>query len=181
MIVDVHTHVWECPCHIGESFIADAKAVVREQARADLGAAYRPNATDAVLHIMIDQCGRRGKKTHRGFYDYPESAKKHLWPELTKWFPVCANQPEAAELIVRFRYVQSLETIRCMEAGVVQDRRDADVGSVLGWGFCPALGGTIGYIETVGKDRFIQQCERLEKAHGERFFAPKGLSSMAFL
>ena len=25
MIVDVHTHVWECPCHIGESFIADAK------------------------------------------------------------------------------------------------------------------------------------------------------------
>jgi predicted TIM-barrel fold metal-dependent hydrolase len=27
MIVDVHTHVWECPCHIGERFIADAKAV----------------------------------------------------------------------------------------------------------------------------------------------------------
>ena len=25
MIVDVHTHVWECPCHIGEAFIADAK------------------------------------------------------------------------------------------------------------------------------------------------------------
>lgn len=27
MIVDVHTHVWECPCHIGEAFIHDAKAV----------------------------------------------------------------------------------------------------------------------------------------------------------
>lgn len=27
MIVDVHTHVWECPCHIGEHFIADAKVV----------------------------------------------------------------------------------------------------------------------------------------------------------
>ncbi len=25
MIVDVHTHVWECPCHIGETFIHDAK------------------------------------------------------------------------------------------------------------------------------------------------------------
>lgn len=25
MIVDVHTHVWECPCHIGEAFIADAR------------------------------------------------------------------------------------------------------------------------------------------------------------
>jgi hypothetical protein len=27
VIVDVHTHVWECPCHIAEGFIADAKAV----------------------------------------------------------------------------------------------------------------------------------------------------------
>lgn len=25
MIVDVHTHVWECPCHIGEKFISDAR------------------------------------------------------------------------------------------------------------------------------------------------------------
>ena len=30
VIVDVHTHVWESPCHIGESFIADAKAVAGE-------------------------------------------------------------------------------------------------------------------------------------------------------
>src|SRR3954451_22770725 len=27
MTVDVHTHVWEYPCHLGEHFIADAKAV----------------------------------------------------------------------------------------------------------------------------------------------------------
>lgn len=27
MIIDVHTHVWESPCHIGEEFIADARAV----------------------------------------------------------------------------------------------------------------------------------------------------------
>lgn len=30
MIVDVHTHVWECPCHIGEAFIADAKVTAGE-------------------------------------------------------------------------------------------------------------------------------------------------------
>jgi 3-hydroxyacyl-CoA dehydrogenase/enoyl-CoA hydratase/3-hydroxybutyryl-CoA epimerase len=169
------------PLVLADEVSLDLMRHVREQARADLGPAYRPNATDAALHIMIDQCGRRGKKSRRGFYDYPESAKKHLWPELAKRFPVCANQPEAAELVVRFRCVQSLETIRCMEAGVVQDRRDADVGSVLGWGFSPALGGTVGYIETVGRDRFIQQCERLEKANGERFSVPNGLRSMAFL
>ncbi len=30
MIVDVHTHVWESPCHIGEQFIADARTVAGE-------------------------------------------------------------------------------------------------------------------------------------------------------
>jgi uncharacterized protein len=25
VIVDVHTHVWECPCHIGEEFLSDAR------------------------------------------------------------------------------------------------------------------------------------------------------------
>ncbi len=168
------------PLVLADEVSLDLMRHVREQARADLGAAYRPSATDAALHIMIDRGGRHGKKTRRGFYDYPEGAKKRLWGELAKWFPVCANQPEAAELVVRFRCVQSLETVRCLEEGVVQDRRDADVGSVLGWGFCPALGGTIGYIETVGIDRFILECERLEKAHGERFSAPQGLRAMAF-
>jgi predicted TIM-barrel fold metal-dependent hydrolase len=30
MVVDVHTHVWESPCHIGEHFIADARTVAGE-------------------------------------------------------------------------------------------------------------------------------------------------------
>ncbi len=30
MIIDVHTHIWESPCHIGEQFIADAKSVSGE-------------------------------------------------------------------------------------------------------------------------------------------------------
>lgn len=30
MTVDVHTHVWECPCHIGERFIHDARRTAGE-------------------------------------------------------------------------------------------------------------------------------------------------------
>ena len=30
MMVDVHTHVWECPCHIGERFIDDARRTAGE-------------------------------------------------------------------------------------------------------------------------------------------------------
>lgn len=167
------------PLVLADEVSLDLMRHVREQARDDLGGEYRPNATDKSIGIMIEQCGRHGKKTGGGFYEYPGGAKKRLWPALTKWFPVRANQPEGAELVLRFRCVQSLETVRCMEEGVVQDRRDADVGSVLGWGFCPALGGTIGHIETLGTARFIAECERLAKAHGERFSVPERLRVMA--
>lgn len=36
MIVDVHTHVWETPCHIGEQFIHDARVTAGE-AYKDIG------------------------------------------------------------------------------------------------------------------------------------------------
>lgn len=41
MIVDVHTHVWECPCHIGEAFIHDAKITA--------GAGYKD------IHVDLDR------------------------------------------------------------------------------------------------------------------------------
>jgi 3-hydroxyacyl-CoA dehydrogenase / enoyl-CoA hydratase / 3-hydroxybutyryl-CoA epimerase len=138
------------------------------------------DAVDEVLRIMIEQCGRHGKKTRQGFYEYPPAGRKRLWPDLARWFPLRTDQPAAGELILRFRWVQSLETVRCIEEGVVQDRRDADIGSVLGWSFCPALGGTIGHIETVGIGPFIAESERLEKAYGERFAPPDLLRKMQF-
>ena len=42
MIVDVHTHVWECPCHIGESFIHDARVTA--------GAGYKDIHVDLGRH-----------------------------------------------------------------------------------------------------------------------------------
>lgn len=42
MIVDVHTHVWECPCHIGEEFIHDARVTA--------GATYKDISVDLNKH-----------------------------------------------------------------------------------------------------------------------------------
>jgi 3-hydroxyacyl-CoA dehydrogenase/enoyl-CoA hydratase/3-hydroxybutyryl-CoA epimerase len=168
------------PLVLADEVSLDLMRHVRRQAQADLGDGYRPNATDAALDIMIDRCGRHGKKLRQGFYDYPEGGRKRLWPDLAKWFPPRTGQPEAAGLISRFRWIQSLESVRCIGEGVIQDRRDADVGSVLGWGFCPALGGTIGHIQTVGIKHFMEESARLEESHGERFSAPGILREMEF-
>ena len=37
---------------------------------------------------MVEILDRKGKRFGKGFYDYPEDAKKHLWPGLAEHFPV---------------------------------------------------------------------------------------------
>ena len=46
--------------------------------------------------------------------------------------------------------IQALESARCVEEGVITDMREADVGSILGFGFAPFTGGTISYIDRMG-------------------------------
>ncbi|MCW5729407.1 MAG: enoyl-CoA hydratase/isomerase family protein [Alphaproteobacteria bacterium] len=151
---------------------------VRRQTMKDLGDAYRPAPGDRVLELMVEK-GRIGKKAAKGFYEYPAGDKKRLWPGLAELFPLAGEQPAVAEVIERLMYVQSVETARCIEEKVVTDPREADVGSVLGWGFAPARGGTVSQIHSVGLASFIAGCERLAQKHGGRFAPPKLLREMA--
>ncbi len=68
--------------------------------------------------------------------------------------------------------IQALETARCVEEGVITDVRDADVGSILGFGFAPFTGGTLSYIDVMGVKNFVALCERLAGKHGPRFAPP---------
>ncbi len=38
----------------------------------------------ACLDFMVEQHGRFGRKNGKGFYDYPASGKKTLWPGLAE-------------------------------------------------------------------------------------------------
>ena len=77
------------------------------------------------------------------------------------------------ELKQRLLAVQALEAARCVEEGVITDVREADVGSILGFGFAPFSGGTLSYIDMMGTKRFVELCERLEKKYGPRFAPPQ--------
>lgn len=151
---------------------------IDKQARADLGAAYvEPAGIQAIRKLV--ELGRIGKKAGKGFYDYPEGGKKFLWPGLSELFPLAAQQPDIAELVERIIVIQSLETARCMEEGVLTTARDADVGSILGWGFPPFRGGTISQIHSTGIAAFVAQCNALAAKHGERFRPTATLQKMA--
>ncbi len=151
---------------------------VMTQTKKDLGDQYIASPADAVIEKLMD-LGRKGKKAGKGFYEYPQDGRKHLWSGLTDLYPLAGDQPAADEVKNRLLYVQAIETVRCMDEGVVMHPADADIGSIFGWGFPPYTGGTVSFIETVGLVAFIEEADRLTEKYGERFAVPDSLRKMA--
>ena len=125
------------------------------------------------------ELGRVGKKGKAGFYDYPEGDRKFLWPGLTNLFPIADQQPNVEEVKKRLLYRQVLETIRCVEEGVLRTKLDADIGSILAWGFPAYTGGTLSFVDFVGVQTFVSECDRLANTYGERFRPTEKLRSLA--
>jgi 3-hydroxyacyl-CoA dehydrogenase/enoyl-CoA hydratase/3-hydroxybutyryl-CoA epimerase len=166
------------PLALIDEFSAELLYKALKQSRLDQGAAYREQPQDAVLVTMVEKLGRLGRKAGKGFYDHPADGKKTLWPGLAELYPLAAEQPDVELVRRRLMHAQSLEAARCLAEGVVS-ARDADVGSLLGWGFPAALGGAVSHIDTVGTARFVEECDHLASHHGKRFEVPLALRELA--
>ncbi|MGB7772486.1 MAG: 3-hydroxyacyl-CoA dehydrogenase, partial [Pseudolabrys sp.] len=106
---------------------------------------------------------------------------KKLWPELVD-FQLKQLDPDKIdieELKLRLLGIQALETSRCFEEKVLTDVREADVGSILGFGFAPFSGGTLSWIDMMGTKRFVELCRKLDKKFGARFAPNKLLLDLA--
>jgi 3-hydroxyacyl-CoA dehydrogenase / enoyl-CoA hydratase / 3-hydroxybutyryl-CoA epimerase len=130
---------------------------------------------------MVEKKDRYGRKNRKGFYDYPENGPKRLWPGLADLQPkkLAPDSIDVDELRQRLLGIQALETARCFEEHVLTDVREADVGSILGFGFAPYSGGTLSYIDMMGAKAFVEQCRKLEAKYGERFKPTPLLVEMA--
>jgi 3-hydroxyacyl-CoA dehydrogenase/enoyl-CoA hydratase/3-hydroxybutyryl-CoA epimerase len=171
------------PLALNDETALDLSLKIMAATRKDLGDEAVPEAQWQMIDDMVTRRGRLGRKNGKGFYDYPEAAggKKRLWPGLAEIFPPRADVDaiDVGELKQRFLAIQALETARCFAEGVLTDVREADVGSILGFGFAPFTGGTLSYIDGMGAAAFVQTCARLAKAHGARFRPNRLLREMA--
>ncbi len=129
----------------------------------------------SIFDNLVNKYGRLGKKAKKGFYDYPEGKKKKIWTGLQTIFPQKSKDIDPSILSKRLLHRQALEAYRCFEEGVLTRTQDADVGSVLGWGFPIYTGGAIAYIDYIGLDNFIDDCDRFTKYFGKRFEIPESL------
>jgi 3-hydroxyacyl-CoA dehydrogenase/enoyl-CoA hydratase/3-hydroxybutyryl-CoA epimerase len=159
---------------------------VREQSKKDFaaeGKTYREGPADALIDKMCLELGRKGKAAGAGFYEYPKESKKFLWPGLEEHFGKAdRRRPSPTEFAVlrdRLLYIASIESIRCLEEGVVRSVGDANIGSIMGIGSPPWTGGTLQYVDYVGARRFTTRARELAERHGERFEPPKILVERA--
>ena len=130
-----------------------------------------PEPAVYVLEKMAHGYRRMGRAYGGGFYEYPEGAPKHLWEGL-KTFERGGRPVPLEDAKDRMLYAQSIETIRCLQEGVLESSRDANIGSIFGWGFPAWTGGTIQFVNHVGVRRFAERARELAKKYGERFEPP---------
>jgi len=148
---------------------------IRQQTIKDLAAEGKQipeHPAFAVIDMMLNEYKRPGKAAGAGFYDYPAGGKKHLWPELKARFEKRDAQISQIDVRDRILFIQAIETVRCVEEGVLKSVADANIGSIFGIGFAAWTGGALQFINQYGVKDFVARAKYLAEQYGERFLPP---------
>ncbi|TWB16129.1 3-hydroxyacyl-CoA dehydrogenase/enoyl-CoA hydratase/3-hydroxybutyryl-CoA epimerase [Rhizobium sp. ERR 922] len=169
------------PLALNDEVAIDLSYKILKATVADLGEKAVDPRHMQLISGLVEGEGRLGRKNSRGFYDYPpKPAKKSLWPGLKDLYPQKkADEIDVNVLKQRFLVTIALEAARTIEEGIVTDPREADVGSILGFGFAPYTGGALSYIDGMGVKAFVELCEKLAAPYGPHFQPTALLKDMA--
>lgn len=128
----------------------------------------------AMLRSLVEEHNRRGRVEGGGFYDYGDQGRQ-IWPGLQQWRNEALDISHD-DIKDRMLFRPIIESLKCLEEGVIKEVADANVGSILGIGAPMWTGGYLQFINTYGKDKFIARCEELTGRYGDRFAPPAVLS-----
>jgi 3-hydroxyacyl-CoA dehydrogenase/enoyl-CoA hydratase/3-hydroxybutyryl-CoA epimerase len=158
---------------------------IREETRRGVEAAggeWRPHPADAIVDAMVLEHARPGRSGGAGFYEYVEGRRIRLWPGLAEHFG--PSRPDAIpfeDMKERMLFVEALETVRCLDEGVITSIPDANIGSIMGIGFPPWTGGVVQFISGYagGLTGFVARAKELADRYGDRFTPPPSLITKA--
>ncbi|QYJ78899.1 fatty acid oxidation complex subunit alpha FadB [Shewanella acanthi] len=123
------------------------------------------NGQDAI-DVMFEN-KRLGQKNGKGFYAYSVDSRgkpkkdvdavsygllKEAFGELKSF--------DADEIIARTMIPMIIETVRCLEEGIIATPAEADMGLVYGLGFPPFRGGVFRYLDTMGVANFVALADK---------------------
>jgi 3-hydroxyacyl-CoA dehydrogenase / enoyl-CoA hydratase / 3-hydroxybutyryl-CoA epimerase len=147
------------------------------------GSGWDAHPAEQVIDTMLDEHDRPGKLEGRGFYEYAEGKRVRLWPGLRDAFsPV--EDPSAIslrDLEERMLFIEAIESVKCLDEGVIETVADANIGSIMGIGFPGWTGGVLQYINGYedGLPGFVARARELAQQYGERFEPPASLVERA--
>lgn len=120
----------------------------------------------SAMDVMYEQ-ERYGQKNGHGFYRYetdkkgkPKKVSDDAAHELVAGVRQQEQNASDEDIINRLMIPMCLETVRCLEDGIVDTAAEADMGLVYGIGFPPFRGGALKYIDDMGVTEFVALCDR---------------------
>lgn len=139
----------------------------------------------SAIQVMLDN-QRLGQKNGQGFYIYEEDKKgkpkkvhddeaHRLVAEVVKENRELSDD----EIIARMMVPLCMETVRCLEDGIVGSPAEADMALIYGIGFPPFRGGALRYIDAMGVAEFVAVAERLSDELGALYAPTSRLKEMA--
>ena len=138
-------------------------------------------ATEQVVARMLDEFDRGGKLAGAGFYDYADGKRQGLWSGLKDAFGGSNLDVPFEDMKERMLFAEALETVKCLDEGVIESVADANIGSIMGIGFPGWTGGVLQYINGYagGVAGFVARSRELAERYGERIEPPASLAEKA--
>jgi 3-hydroxyacyl-CoA dehydrogenase/enoyl-CoA hydratase/3-hydroxybutyryl-CoA epimerase len=147
------------------------------------GTGWDPHPSTVVIDRMLDEFDRPGKLEGKGFYEYADGKRTRLWPGLREAFPPVddPSQIDLRDLEERMLFIEAIETVKCLDEGVIESVADANIGSIMGIGYPGWTGGVLQYINGYegGPQGFVERARELAARYGERFEPPASLVEKA--
>jgi 3-hydroxyacyl-CoA dehydrogenase/enoyl-CoA hydratase/3-hydroxybutyryl-CoA epimerase len=145
------------------------------------GSGWDAHPSETVIDRMLDEFERPGRLEGAGFYEYEDGKRTRLWSGLKEAFGGDNLDVPFADLKERMLFIESLETVKCVDEGVIESVADANIGSILGIGFPGWTGGVLQYINGYegGPAGFVARARELAERYGARFEPPASLVEKA--
>ncbi|MFZ6049500.1 fatty acid oxidation complex subunit alpha FadB [Pseudomonas sp. CR3202] len=155
---------------MGPAYLSDVVGIDTGHHGRDVMAEGFPDRMAVSGKTAVDvmyEANRLGQKNGKGFYAYemdkrgkPKKVSDPVAYEVLK--PIVKEQRELTdEDIINFMMIPlCLETVRCLEDGIVETAAEADMGLIYGIGFPPFRGGALRYIDSIGVAEFVAMADK---------------------
>jgi len=158
---------------------------IRDQAKQAAQAAgqeYPEHPGNAVLDKLVTEFDRGGRAYGAGFYNYAEDGKRlGLWEGLPEQFGGDNTDLAFGDMKDRMLFIEAIESVRCLDEGVLRSVPEANIGSIFGIGYPAWTGGVLQFINGYegGPEAFVVRARELADTYGDRFSPPASLVEMA--